>query len=122
MKNLADLKDLALGKNLTKKSVKIDGEEVEFYIRKLSYKFFEENQNSDDDLRNLKILAFCLVDEKGEAIFTLDEIKSLTLDYFSTIFPIVMEESMGKISTESESKKTKKSGSNSSLTESVEEQ
>ena len=81
----------------------------------------EANRNNKESLAS--ILADCIVDEKGESIFTEDEIRlKFNKPFIDAIWAKILEKNfLGKVTPTTNSSK-KRSGQNSSSTASVEEQ
>lgn len=97
----------------------------ETYIKIMDYSTaiaqMEANRNNKESLAS--ILADCIVDEQGEAIFTEDEIRlKFNKPFIEAIWAKILEKNfLGKVTPTTNSSK-KKSGQNSSSTASVEEQ
>ncbi|HAK16473.1 MAG TPA: hypothetical protein DCM65_09515 [Acinetobacter junii] len=98
----------------------------ETYIKIMDYSttIAQMQANKDKKEALASILADCIVNEKGESIFTEDEIRlKFNKPLIEAIWNKILEKNfLGKVSTPKKSLKKPRSGQNSSSTGSVEEQ
>lgn len=122
MRSLLDIKSDILATGLIEKSINLNGENFVFYTKKMPYKELEAITSYKGNEFNFYLLSNFIFDVAGNKMFSDEEVKELDFFIAKDLIELISEEALGKTWKASASAQVMKSGSNSSLMESVETQ